>query len=320
MWYNYVVLWESWNDLMIKYYDKISLWSKLVNRAFIFTGSKKIFASEENTKKYIEKITKKYKKYNVPSKLGLKLEDYSGMEVYSYNGSLKNLNKKILLYIHGGSYIEEAGSFQIKFAMKIAEKTDSILIFPRYPLAPSGNYKIMYKLMDNLYQMLAESNQTINFLGDSAGGGFILSYAMCLREKSLVKPKHIVMMSPWIDVSLCNPDLIESEKLDYMSSIEGNKYAGELWADDLDTKNHLVSPLYGDFNNLGEMTIITGGRDLLRPDCLLLDKKLNELNIEHNYIEYIGQGHDFGAYPTKEGNMVIEDIANIVNGEFKHEQ
>lgn len=305
---------------MIKYYDKVSLWSKLVNKSFIFTGSKEIFASEENTKKYIEKITKKYKNYNVPSKLGLKLEDYSGMEVYSYNGLLKNLNKKIILYIHGGSYIEEAGSFQIKFAMKIAEKTDSILIFPRYPLAPSGNYKTMYKLIDELYKKLAESNQTINFLGDSAGGGFILSYAMFLREKGLLQPRHILMLSPWLDISLSNPDLIESEKLDYMSSIKGNQYAGELWAADLDIKNYLVSPFYGEFNNLGEMTIITGERDLLKPDCLLLSKKLNELSIEHNYIEYKGQGHDFGAYPTKEGNMVIKDIANIVNGEFKHEQ
>lgn len=304
---------------MRKYYDKISLWSKLVNRSFILTGSKRIFASEESTKKYIEKITKKYEKYNIPNKLGLQLEDYSGIEVYSYNGSLKNLNKKILLYIHGGSYIEEAGSFQIKFAMKIAKKTDSILIFPRYPLAPSGNYKIMYKLIDTLYQKFIESKQTVNFLGDSAGGGFILSYAMYLRGKWLLQPKHILMLSPWLDISLSNPALMESEKLDYMSSIEGNKYAGKLWADGLDIKDYLVSPLYGNFNNLGEMTIITGERDLLKPDCLVLDKKLNELSINHNYIEYKGQGHDFGAYPTKEGNMVIEDIANIVNGEFKHE-
>lgn len=304
---------------MEKYYDKISLWGKFVNKNFIFAKTKKIYSNEEEIKKYIEKLSKRNQKYNLPQKMGLKLENYSNMKVYSYNGSLTNLNKKILLYIHGGSYIEEAGFFQIKFAMEIAKKTNSILVFPVYPLAPTSNYKVMYELINDLYNILSNSNQQINLLGDSAGGGFVLSYSMYLREMNMNQPDNIVMLSPWLDVSLENSDLREFEKIDNMSGIEGNQYAGKLWANGLDLKNYLISPLYGSFNNLGKMTIIIGARDLLKPDCLILSEKLKKLDIPYNYIEYRGQGHDFGAYPTKEGNLVKNDIVNIINEEYGYE-
>lgn len=296
---------------MRKIYEKRSFFSKIINRLFKYTDAKKIYSSEEEIKKYIEIIFKK--SYDIPKKLGLNLEKYEDMEVYTYNGTIDNSKNKFLLYIHGGSYIEEAISLQIKFAMKIAKKTNSTLIFPRYPLAPKGNYKTMYEKMYPLYKLIESKNQKINFLGDSAGGGFVLSFSMLLRERIENQPQNIIMMSPWLDLSLENPDLLESEKLDNMSGIIGNKYTGKLWANDLDIKNYLVSPLYGEFNDLPKMTIITGGYDFLKPDCLLLDKKLIDKNIDHNYIEYKGQGHDFGAYPIKEGNLVIEDIVNIIN-------
>lgn len=297
---------------MKKIYNKISLRSRLINFLFNFTNSKKIFSDENETKKYIERLSKSNSEYNLPEKMGMKLEKNS-LKVYSYNGSLENNNGKILLYIHGGSYIEEAIGYQIKFAMKIAKKTNSTLIMPIYTLAPQGNYKTMYKLIDELYEKILSKTNNINFLGDSAGGGFILSYAMYLKNKNNFQPINIVMMSPWVDISMTNPELKKAEKKDPMSGIAGNQYVGKLWADDLDVKNFLVSPIYGKFSNLGKITIITGEKDILKPDCIKLSKILEDNKIEHNYIEYKGQGHDFGAYPTKEGNMVIEDIANIIN-------
>lgn len=304
---------------MKKYYDKVSLKTKMLNCLFKLSGIKKVFMDKEKTIKYIEKISEKKEKYNLPQKMGMNVETFGDMTIYCYNGNVKNNKGKVLLYIHGGSYIEEAISYQIKFAMEIAKQTNSTLIMPRYPLIPFGNYKTMYNLMNKLYVEILNNANSIEFLGDSAGAGFILSYAMYLRNNNKIQPENIVMMSPWLDVSLSNEELILSEKNDPMSGIIGNKYAGELWADDLDLKNYLVSPLYGDFNNLGKITIITGERDILRPDCIKLSKKLDDINIEHNYIEYKGQGHDFGAYPTKEGNMVITDIVNIINNGGKDE-
>lgn len=298
---------------MKKYYQSKSMKSRFINFLFRFSKSKKIFSNESEIKKYIHKLSENRKEYCLPEKMGMYLEYDGNMRVYSYNGTLKNNNGKILLYIHGGSYIEEAIYYQIKFSMKIADKTNSTLIMPIYPLAPNGNYKDMYLHMDKLYSYILSFCDNFNFLGDSAGGGFVLSYSMYLRKNKKKQPKNIIMMSPWLDISMKNPDLRKSEKKDPTGGIDGNVYAGKLWANGLDSRNYLVSPIYGDLKSLPKITIITGEMDILKPDCLLLSHKLTKINIEHNYIEYAGQGHDFGAYPTKEGKMVIDDIAIIIN-------
>lgn len=296
---------------MKKYYDKISLWSRVVNSSFKLTGYKKNSETVEGAEKYLKELEKIYKNYNLPKKMGLKKIEFEGMEVYTYNQ--KPQNNKILLYIHGGSYVEEAAYFQIKFAMKVAKKTHSTLVFPRYPLAPKGNYRIMYSLIEKLYNQLLVNNDEINFLGDSAGGGFILSFAMYLRDRKIKQPTNIIMMSPWLDISMSSPKLYEDAKIDNMCGVDGTRYEGKLWAADLDLKNPLISPIYGNFDNLSAMTIIVGAKEILTSECHEFSKILDKLNIEHNFIEYKNQGHVFGVYPTKEGKMVIKDICKIIN-------
>ena len=296
---------------MKKYYDKVSLWSRILNFSFKFTRAKKNSDTVENAKKYIEKLSKTSKNKDLPKKLGLVKENINNMDVYCYRGNVED-NRKKILYIHGGSYIEEASYFQLSFAMKIAKKTNSTLIFPVYPLAPKGTYKMMYPLIESVYQKILKSNTEINFLGDSAGGGFILSFSMYLRDKKIKLPKNIIMLSPWLDVSLSNPNTYEDAKNDYMCGVDGTRYCGKLWADDLDMKNLLISPMVGNVKNLSKMTSINGKKEILKSDCHKFSDILTANKIEHNFIEYKGQGHDFGAYPTKEGKLVIEDICNII--------
>lgn len=297
---------------MEKYYNKISLWARIINKLFVFTNMKKNSNTVEAAKKFVNKLSTRKTIYNLPSKLGLNKIDFQDMDVYCYNGNIDD-NKKKILYIHGGSYVEQANYFQIKFAMKLAKKNNLTLIFPVYPLAPVGDYKLMYKLMDKLYKKIINKSNDILFLGDSAGGGFILSYAMYLRDTSSVQPKHIIMLSPWIDISMTNTDIYNDAKYDNMCGVDGTRYEGELWANGLNTKDPLVSPIYGNFNSLGQMTIIVGGREILTSECLRLHKLLNDQKIEHNFIMYKGQGHIFPMYPIRESKMVLKDITEIIS-------
>ena len=300
---------------MKKYYDKVSLKSRFVNYMFKFTGAKKNYLTEKNIKKFIEKYKKTIKNYNLFEELGLKKEVFGNNDVYLYNGDFNNSKGRVLIYIHGGSFLEEAISYQVNFACKIARLTKSTLIIPRYTLIPEGNYKNLYELMDLIYERINTKNVEFNLLGDSCGGGFILAYTMYLRDRNKLLPKNVLMLSPWLDLAMENKELINSMKLDNMSAIEGNVYCGKLWADDLDVKNSLISPMYGNLDRLPKMTIATGGFDILKPECIRFSKLLDEKSIDYNYIEYKNQGHVFGCYPTKEGKLLISDFSKILNNE-----
>lgn len=300
---------------MKKYYDKVSFKSKFVNYMFKFTGAKKNYLTEDNIKKFINKYIKTVSSYTLLDNMCSKKEKIGDNYVYFYNGDFENPKGKFLIYIHGGSFLEEAIDYQINFAKKIAELTNSTLIIPRYTLVPDGNYKKLYSLMDSIYEMVVDTDLEFNLLGDSSGGGFVLAYSMKLRDDEIKLPKNIMMLSPWLDLSMENSELLESVKLDNLSGIDGNIYCGKLWADGLDVKNSIISPMYGKFNNLSKITIATGGYDILRPDCVKFSKLLDNENIDYNYIEYKNQGHDFGCYPTKEGELLITDFSKIINGE-----
>lgn len=299
---------------MEKYYTKKSFSSLFVNHFVKYFSNKDIFLSQEKTMKYIENYNVDYKK--TINKLKLTPEEGFNIPVYSYNGTLTNPKKRILLYLHGGSFLEEAISFQYKFAMKIAKMTDSTLIVPIYTLAPKGNYKKALQDLNEIWKKIQKLNLETNFLGDSAGGGLALSFSMYLKDNNIKRGKNILLLSPWLDVTLSNPEIVEIEKKDEMTGIAGNKYAGQLWATNQDLKNYLISPLYGNYEDLGLITIVTGEYDSLKPDCVLLKEKLKKSNLKYNYIEYKGQYHDFGAFPTKEGNMVIDDMVKIIKEEF----
>ena len=298
---------------MKKKYNDVSFFSKILSSVLKHTSIKKNYINEEDTKKMIKDLSKK--KYETPKKVGLLLEEYDKAEVYSYNGSFNKPKDKIIIYMHGGSYVEEAMTFQFKFAMKIAKKCDATLIVPIYPLAPKNTYKDTYDLMNDLYDNVLKLNKKIIFLGDSAGGGFCLSFSMYLKKLGKKQPSNILVLSPWLDLTLSNPSIRELERFDSSCSIAGNVYTGKLWAGELDVKNYLVSPIYGNFDGLPRITISTGEFDIMKPDIVKLSKMLDDMKIEHDYIEFKGQCHDFAVQPTKEGNLLINDFVKVINDE-----
>ena len=86
---------------MEKYYNKISLWARIINKLFVFTNMKKNSNTVEAAKKFVNKLSTRKTIYNLPSKLGLNKIDFQDMDVYCYNGNIDD-NKKKILYIHGG--------------------------------------------------------------------------------------------------------------------------------------------------------------------------------------------------------------------------
>ena len=142
---------------MYKKYEKISKKSVLLNKILNFTSLKKDYLSKENTKILINK--QKGRKYNVPEKIGLFKEKSQHMPLYSYNGTISHPKDSIIIYLHGGSFIEEAIAFQLKFAMKIAIATNCTLLVPIYPLAPEHTYSDCYCSMFNLYKDILKLNK-----------------------------------------------------------------------------------------------------------------------------------------------------------------
>jgi len=90
------------------------------------------------------------------------------------------------------------------FINQILLQTKATIVVPDYPLAPQSNCKDVFNFMDTLYLTLLNKykNQSIHFMGDSAGGGLALGFAKKLRTNQLKLPKQLILFSPWLDVTM----------------------------------------------------------------------------------------------------------------------
>jgi acetyl esterase/lipase len=149
-------------------------------------------------------------------------------------------------------------------------------------------------------------------MGDSAGGGMALALAQVLRAEGLPQPERLILLSPWLDVSMSNPALPELDKRDPILDIQGLKTAGEMYAGDLSVRDPRVSPMFGDCSHLAPMSLFIGTRDIFLADCRDFRTKLTAEGIRLDYHEAPEMLHDWMIMPTPEAEEVLSEIQSIL--------
>lgn len=274
-------------------------------------------------KNYIEKTIERnnfnHKPADIPKSLGRKFEisEKSVLKNTVYIIRPKaNVSEKTIIYLHGGAYIESISKIHWDFIEELLNRTNATIFVPLYPLVPNANYSDVYAFVDAVYQLVLSdnSNDNIIIIGDSAGGGLALGYVQKLRNESALMPKQLILISPWLDITMSNPDIVEIEKKDKMLNINGLKMAGELYADHIEHDNFLVSPIYGNFNGLPEISIFTGTHDILYPDAKKLKKIIMASDTKLNYFEYPKMFHVWVLITSlKESRHAISQIVDAMN-------
>ncbi len=230
---------------------------------------------------------------------------------------LEPLNKpkplKAIVFTHGGGYLYPATSHHWRLAIELMEKTDSALVFTDYPLIPN-NYKDATMYMDLVYAETMKQYEQIAFVGDSAGAGLIFGFIHHLKDKQLPPPHKMILISPWLDVSMENPDIKEIAKHDaWLANWPLKKYGAQY--SDNDPKNKLASPIYGELKDLPKTLIITTDDDVLDADVMLLEKKKDPA-WDVKVSRYNGVFHDFPLMGLNESKQARQEMVDfITNGD-----
>jgi acetyl esterase/lipase len=226
-----------------------------------------------------------------------------------------NKSEKVILYLHGGAYINNIVKFQWDMMEEIARKTKSKIVVPDYPLSPESTYSDVYSFIESVYNDLLTQTKSENivFLGDSAGGALSLGLAQKLQKEKKAGPSQMILISPWLDVTMSDPEVKKIDPLDKVLSIKGLVWAGKVYAGKQSTQDPLISPIYGDSRGLGKISIFIGTHDVLHSDSMRLKKNLEANKIPFNYFEYPNMFHVWPAIVgMKESDSAIEQISNLV--------
>ena len=227
-----------------------------------------------------------------------------------------NEGAAVVLFLHGGSYIINATRPHWRFLTGLAEHAGCAVIAPDYPLAPTHYYADAYLMLTELYRQLAfgEEHRKIILMGDSAGGGLALGLSMMLRDEKMPPPEAIVLLSPWLDVTMSNPHIEEIDAMDPFLNVGALVRAGQSWARGANPRKPLISPIYGQLENLPPLHLFIGTKDILAADCRRFRGLCMAAKARLAYYEFEGMVHDWMLLDFKEAKMAAKQIAAIVAG------
>lgn len=198
-----------------------------------------------------------------------------------------------ILYLHGGAYVQNFVSQHWKFLSNLVASTKSVVIAPDYPLAPKHTFIDAFRMVVSVYhEMVANvGSHNIVIMGDSAGGGFSLALCQWLKSENLPQPKRIILLSPWLDLTLTNPEIRSIDFRDPFLGISGLRKAALTYAGGYDLNHYLLSPINGSLNGLAPISIFIGSNDILVADARKLRMIAKQRGIEIDYHEYSGMVH-----------------------------
>lgn len=231
-----------------------------------------------------------YKKpdFSIPQyiykEFSLRKEKFNQKDVYIL-GPKERKNEKIILYQHGGSYATNLTNVYWDFFADIIRDTGVTIIIPDYPLTPSFYYKDVFDMMVPLYEETIKKVGADNLIvmGDSAGGGLSLALCQDAGKKGLDQPSRLILISPWLDVSMKNSKIDEAQKNDKLLNKDLLKLAGQVYARDGDINYDFISPINGPLDKIKNVTIFSGSYDILNPDTELFVEKAKNAGLEIDY-------------------------------------
>jgi len=220
-----------------------------------------------------------------------------------------------ILYLHGGSYVATFTRQHWNFLGKIAEKTKSVIIAPDYPLAPDAS--LVGGLPSALCTLETHGRvpaMCIHYTDGRFGreAGLVLGFVQTLRDAHLAMPASVIMLSPWLDVTLENPQIEVLSPADPFLNVEALRVAGKAWAGRSNPRRMEISPIYGHFEDLPPLSLFIGTKDLLLADCRKFRDICVVTGAKLDYYEYEGMLHVWMLLPIRESGYAVEQIMGIV--------
>jgi epsilon-lactone hydrolase len=178
-----------------------------------------------------------------------------------------------LLYLHGGGYVIGSARTGAGLAAGLARRAGAVAYSLDYRLAPEHPFPAA--LVDGLaaYRALLDDGRDAAQLvvaGDSAGGGLALAVLVAAREEGLPQPAAVVVMSPWVDLTLAGASLHGKEADDPIFDAVDVAELASLYLGGHDAADLRVSPLLADLTGLPPLLVQVGTNEVLVDDATRL--------------------------------------------------
>lgn len=238
---------------------------------------------------------KTQRQFNVPDpprrlRRRTELVDHDSIRAFWMDRS--NSDRGVLVYLHGGAFYFGPVKEHWQYFAHICRQSGMAGLMIDYGFAPQHPFPVG---LDEIVELVSTLDLPANwfFLGDSSGAGMAVSATFKLRASNGPLPKRLVLMSPWVDVTLQNPGIDSNKHEDVMMTVERLSNAARSYVGGADAADPLISPMFGDLKGLPPVLVQMGTADLLLSDCREFVRKCTNAGVDVRYEEVPDVFHDF---------------------------
>ena len=244
------------------------------------------------------------------------------MQVFRHNETLRSLSPskgrpshKLILYLHGGAFIYPPVFFHWRFLHDLCVRTHCDALMPVYPKSPEYDCEYSVKTLLEYYKGISDAKQydEIHFVGDSAGACLCLVLAQEAHKNGWQKPTTITLLSPCVDLSHTKEkEMLALQARDNMLQYDRIVILNAIWQGQLSAKHPWVSPVFGDFSGIDNLSVYFGSDEILQPDDLFLKETYEKAGKTGQFHEYVGMFHTFAMFPIPDGFKATKKIAAFI--------
>jgi len=285
----------------------------------IFATLLKVFNFKKRVEKRVLNNNPASKKGFLPKRIRrsylVNLQTFNGEFIATFENKKKATNNHIIFF-HGGAYIFKTTPGHWRLSENIIKRSFCRMTHVDYPLAPQHNYKETFNMVSGAYELLINQYPEDNFIfmGDSAGGGLALAFAQKLiKEKHKKLPARIILLSPWLDLTMSNPAIKKLEESDHILTVKMLQYAGMKYSNGEKQDQYLLSPINGEFIDLPKTIVFYGTEELFYADCIRLKSMIDSNSQNIIFREYQKMQHDWSIFPIPESKQLVNEVCDFID-------
>ena len=203
-----------------------------------------------------------------------------------------------VLLLHGGGFVMGSSFGYRHLASALAAAADACVIVPDYRLAPEHPFPAAVEDSVRAYLWMLDSGvpaEQIVMVGDSAGGGLVLSVQTTLKRQGLPLPGGSMLLCPAVDLGYEEEIELPAEPQPAISIAQLRSFAAAYLAG-ASPHDEVVNALRADLTGYPPMLIQAGTGDVLGKDAHRLAEHATGCGVDVQFELYPVTTHDFHVF------------------------